>query len=267
MTDTTSQAVVETPAPDANAAPEVATPDSSTGAVDTSERSAKPNGAQKRIDELTWHRRNLERDVAHWRELALKNMQQPAAPESKPEAKPSKKLADFNYDEEAFSEYLVEHAADKAAEKAAAKLREQQEQERKQSSRKDNETKFREREAKFRAEAEDYEDIAYMAPINDIVDVVMAMDEGPRIAYYLGKNPETAARINSLPPHLAAVELGRLDAKLATEREQAKAKPVSKAPPPPPKIDATEPAVSKDPKDMSDTEFAKWRKRQIAQRR
>jgi hypothetical protein len=266
MTDTT-ETVVETTAPDANVTEQVATPESSPGAVDTSDKSAKPNGAQKRIDELTWHRRNLERDVNYWRDLALKNQQQPAV-ETKPQvATAPKKLADFNYDEDAYQAYLEDVVADKAAAKAEARLREKQERESKESIRKDSMTKFREREAKIRAELEDYEDFAYTAPIDNVTDIVMAMDEGPRIAYYLGKNPETAARINSLPAHLAAVELGRLDARLATEREQAKAKPVSKAPPPPPKIDATEPAVDKDPSQMSDVEFAKWRKRQIAQRR
>jgi hypothetical protein len=188
-------------------------------------------------------------------------------PTEQPQKAAPKKLADFNYDEEAFAAYVTETAAQKAAEMAEARLRERQERESKDRSHKENASKFREREAKVRAELEDYEDYAYSAPIDDISDLIVAMDEGPRIAYFLGKNPETAARINSLPPHLAALELGRIDQKLAFEREQAKAKPVSKAPPPPPKIDATEPAVEKDPSQMSDSEFAKWRKRQIAQRR
>jgi hypothetical protein len=270
MTDTTPQAVVETPAPDANAAP-AASADPSPAAVDTSDKSDAPkkDGSQKRIDELTWHRRNAERrnralesEVAELRSLL---QQKPPQEQARPTA--PKKLADFNYDEEAYQAHLEEVVAEKAAAKAEAKLRERQDRDSRERSHKENHTKFREREAKVRAELEDYEDFAYSAPIDEITDLIVAMDEGPRIAYYLGKNPETAARINSLPPHLAAVELGRLDQRLAFEREQAKAKPVSKAPPPPPKIDATEPAVDKDPSQMTDSEFAKWRKRQIAQRR
>jgi hypothetical protein len=261
MTDTTP--VVETTVPDAIAP--VATADPSPAAVDTGESPApKKDGAQKRIDELTWHRRNLERDRNYWRDLAL-SKQQDSAPEAKPtEAVGTKKLADFNYDEEKYAEYV----ADVAAEKAAAKIRAQQEREKTESSRKSNQSKFREREAALRGEIEDYEDVAYTAPIHDhVADLVMSMDEGPRVAYFLGKNPETAARLSSLPPLEAAKELGRIETRLAYEREQAKAKPVSKAPPPPPKIDATEPAVEKDPSQMSDKEFAKWRRNQIAQRR
>lgn len=271
MTDTTSQAVVETPAPDATA---TATPDASAApspaAVDTSDKSGAPrkSGEQKRIDELTWHRRNAERrnralesEVAELRAA----LQKPQA--EQPRAAAPKKLADFDYDEEKFAAYVTETAAEKAAALAEARLRERQERDGKERSHKESAAKFREREAKVRAELEDYEDYAYAAPIDDITDLIVAMDEGPRIAYYLGKNPETAARINSLPPNLAALELGRLDERLANERKQATAKPVSKAPPPPPTIEATEPAVSKDPSEMTDAEFAKWRKRQIAQRR
>lgn len=274
MTDTTTQAVVETPASDANATVTTEAPAApSTAAVDTSEKSAKPDGAQKRIDELTWHRRNQERrnralesENADLRAQLSQRQQQPQA-----ETKTApKKLADFNYDEEAYQAYLEDVVAEKAAAKAEAKLREKQDRERSNSSRKENLTKFREREAKVKAEIEDYLDVAYADDVDisgELSDLIIAMDEGPRIAYYLAKNPETAARLSALPQNLAAVELGRIDARLANEREQAKARPVSKAPPPPPTIEATEPAVSKDPSEMTDAEFAKWRKRQIAQRR
>lgn len=275
MTDTTSQAVVETPAPDATA---TVTPDASAdpspAAVDTSESPApRKSGEQKRIDELTWHRRNAERrsraveaENAELRAQLASRQAQPE-PQSIPASAP-KKLADFNYDEDQFSAYLIEHAAEKAADKAEARLRDKQEQDKQKSTRKDHETKFRASEAKLREEIEDYEDVAYTAPIRDhVAEIVMGMDEGPRIAYYLGKHPETAAQLSALSPLEAAKELGRIETRLAYEREQAKAKPVSKAPPPPPTIEATEPAVSKDPSEMTDAEFAKWRKRQIAQRR
>jgi hypothetical protein len=265
MTDTTP--VVETTVPDAIAPETVANADPSPAAVDTSDKSDKPNGSQKRIDELTWHRRNAERrnrqlesELAQMRE----QLTQRASPTPEQRQEAPKKLADFNYDEEKYAEYV----ADVAAEKAAIKLRALQEREKTESSRKTNQSKFREREAALRNEMEDYEDVAYTAPIHDhVADLVMSMDDGPRVAYFLGKNPETAAKLSALPPLEAAKELGRIETRLAYEREQAKAKPVSKAPPPPPKIDATEPAVDKDPGQMSDAEFAKWRKRQIAQRR
>lgn len=264
MTDTTQQAVVETPAPDANATEQVVKADPSPAAVDTSEKPARKDAVQERIDKLTGKLRQAERERDYERELRLASLQRPEAQPKPAEAKQSlKKLADFEYDEERYAEYVAEVAA----EKAAQKLEQSRTTKESERTRKEQVAKFKELESKFKTEIEDYEDVAYYARIDDhVANLVMAMDEGPRVAYYLGKNPDVAARINSLPDNLAAVELGRIDARLAIEREQAKAKPVSKAPPPPPKIDATEPAVDKDPSQMSDVEFAKWRKRQIAQR-
>lgn len=267
MTDTTQQAVVETPAPDANAT-DVAKADSSPAADDTSDKSEKApkDAVQKRIDKLTWQLRQTERERDFEREQRLTALQRNTETQPKPaEAKQSlKKLADFDYDEERYAEYVAEVAADRAA----RKLEESRTTKESERTRKEQVAKFKELESKFKTEIEDYEDVAYYARIDDhVVNLVMAMDEGPRIAYYLGKNPEVAARINSLDETLAAVELGRIDARLSFEREaKAKSPPVSKAPPPPPTIEATEPAVSKDPSEMSDAEFAKWRKRQIAQR-
>jgi hypothetical protein len=266
-TDTTPQAVVETPAPDANATADAdATAAPSPAAVDTSEKSGGKDPVQKRIDKLTWQLRQTERERDFEREQRLATLQRNVETQPKPaEVKQTlKKLADFEYDEERYAEYVAEVAADRAA----RKLEESRTTKESERVRKERLSRFKELESKFKTEIEDYEDVAYYARIDEhVANLVMAMDEGPRIAYYLGKNPEVAARINSLDDKLAAVELGRIDARLAIEREQAKAKPVSKAPPPPPKIDATEPAVDKDPSQMSDAEFAKWRKRQIAQRR
>lgn len=259
MTDTTPQAVVETPAPDANATADAnANPAPSTGAVDTSDKSAPPkkDGSQKRIDELTWHRRNLEREVEYLRSQ-VRNQAQPAPEPKQATTSAPKKLADFNYDEEAYQAYLE----DVVAEKAAAKLRDSQTRDQNTKAAKERLAKFKELESKFKVDIDDYEDVAHYARIDDhVADLVMDMEEGPRIAYHLGKHPELASRLNSMDAKLAAVELGRIDARLAIEREQAKARPVSKAPPPPPKIDATEPAIEKDPTQMSDKEFAKWRK-------
>jgi hypothetical protein len=262
MTDTTEQ-VVDTTAPDANATP-VAQAAPSPAAVDTSVKSEREDPVQKRIDKLTYRLRQTERERDYERELRLTSLQPKEQPQPAAEkAQPIKKLADFQFDEEAYAEYMT----DVAAERAARKLEDSRTSKESARERKERLSKFKELESKFKTEIDDYEDVAYYARIDDhVAELVMAMDEGPRIAYYLGKNPEVAARINGLSGQLAAVELGRLDQKLAIEREQAKAKPVSKAPPPPPKIDATEPAVSKDPSQMSDKEFAKWRKNQIAQR-
>lgn len=262
MNDTTEQAVVETPAPDASAT-EVAKPESSTGAVETGESSERKDPLQKRFDKLTWQLRQAERERDYERELRLTALQSREQPKPAADSKPAlKKLADFDFDEERYAEYV----ADVAAERAARKLEETRAAKDTERTRKERLVKFKELETKFKTEIDDYEDVAHYARIDDhVVEAVIAMDEGPRIAYYLGKNPDVAARLNSLTDgNLVAMELGRIDARLSFEREaKAKSPPVSKAPPPPPKIEASEGATrvsTTDPesdKTMTDDEWVK----------
>ena len=91
------------------------------------------------------------------------------------------------------------------------------------------------------------------------------------IAYYLANHREEAMQLYQLPPSLAGREIGKIEAKLAKPATATTVVPlvpkVSNAPPPPAKIEADEPQVDRDPAKMSDTEFAKWRRRQIAQRK
>jgi hypothetical protein len=84
------------------------------------------------------------------------------------------------------------------------------------------------------------------------------------LALYLAEHREVATQIAALPPMAAAREMGRIEAKLSAPTP---APVVSKAPAPPPKIEAVNPEVAQDPSTMSDKEFATWRRRQIAQRR
>jgi hypothetical protein len=265
MTDTNQQDVVETPAPDANANAEAtAKPESSPGAGETSEKPGGKDAVQRRFDKLTYQLRQAERERDYERELRLTQLQSKAeGKQPEPKSSAPKKLADFDYDEDRYAEYV----SDLAAERAAEKLEQRQKSKQTDAQRRERIAKFKDSEVKFKAEIDDYEDVAHYARIDDhVADMVMDMDEGPRIAYYLGKNPDIAAKLNRMSGHAVGIELGRIDARLAHEREQAKSKPVSKAPPPPPKIDATEPAVDRDPSQMSDAEFAKWRRKQIAAR-
>jgi hypothetical protein len=50
-----------------------------------------------------------------------------------------------------------------------------------------------------------------------MAQTIQASDNGPDIAYYLGTNPKEADRISRLEPFLQAKEIGRLEAKVASE--------------------------------------------------
>lgn len=68
-----------------------------------------------------------------------------------------------------------------------------------------------------------------------ITNVIMSMDYGPDVFYYLSNNPDEAHKIVNSGAAKATIALGRLEAKFAfAEEEKQKARPiVSKAPTPP----------------------------------
>jgi hypothetical protein len=95
----------------------------------------------------------------------------------------------------------------------------------------------------------------------EFLELAASSDAGAKLIHHLGTDLDEAARIVSLPPLQMAREMTRLEMKLA----QTKAKPVSNAPAPITPIAGVK-ASSKDPSEMTDAEFAKWRRAQIAQR-
>jgi hypothetical protein len=91
----------------------------------------------------------------------------------------------------------------------------------------------------------------------DVIDAALATGEAHKVLYALGKDPDRAAEIISLPPTRMAVAL----TKLATAAPAApKPKPVSAAPAPVTPVNGG-PRVHDDPDKMSMDEWAKWRER------
>lgn len=90
----------------------------------------------------------------------------------------------------------------------------------------------------------------------DSVESILGMDDAHKVIYALGKNPEEASRILSLPPVQQGRELERLSLKAA----QPAPKAVSKAPAPITPLDSSA-TVETDPSKMSMAEWAKWREK------
>lgn len=251
----TPAAPVETDAPVAESAP-------------AAEPEAKPeprDKVQERFDKLTREKYDALRakDALEWELQRLREQAEKAKPEPVAPAK-APSLADYEYDESKYQAAMVQFAAAEARKAALEAI----EAERKQAEVKSRTETWRSREAKFAEKTPDYRDAVAdpTLPINnDMATIIAEMDEGPAVAYYLAKNRDLAEAIHRLPPIAAARELGKIEARLSTPAPVTP--PVSKAPPPPPTLKASEPAIEKDPSQMSDAEFAKWRKRQIAQRR
>jgi hypothetical protein len=189
-----------------------------------------------------------------------------------PLAEKVKTLADFNFDEAQHQAYVVQNAAKAATEAAKRELRAEQEAQRKQSELAQYTTRVKE----FAKDKPDFNEVANYAPISDqIAEMVIRAEQGPEIAYHLGKNPDIATSLSALPPSVAAYELGMLAAQLKYGREAAsKAKALlSTAPPPAPSIagsgdPGTGTVKPDDPSsdNLSDEEWNRRRKKQIERR-
>lgn len=254
--------------------PEVAAPD-------PSEKPADPNVTAngERLDRQTRNWRALETDRDHWRELALRFSQQPqasqpAAPEPA-KTEPTKTLADFEYDESKYAEHLRETLRTSLSQEARAAAKAELAAERERQAAEARKAGYRTRVNEFAKTVEDFDEVAgnpRLAISPDMAEVIQESDDGPALAYYLGKNPDVADKIAQLPPKAAARELGKIEARLAFEREKAKSEKVSKAPPPPPKVDGTAevPANVKpdsaESDSLSDQEWTRRRNKQLARR-
>ena len=264
--DTDTQ--VEIPAPDANATPEVETQaDPSPAKADENKETVSK--VQSRFDELTKHRREAERERDYWREQALTKQREPEPVKVDAELKTE---ADFDFDSAKYQQYVFAEAQKQAVSAAKRELQ----ADRDMQTKAQREASFASRSREFASTVSDFNEVVKNESLRitpEMADVIKDSDDGPALAYHLGKNPDVADRIAQLPPIVAARELGKIEATLAFEREKAKEKPVSKAPPPTPKVDAVESSLRVTPDDpASDTafdaeEWAKRRNKQVAKRK
>jgi hypothetical protein len=123
----------------------------------------------------------------------------------------------------------VDAYAEALAERKAEELLTKREAER---QRMDLVEAYHDREEDARAKYEDFEQVAYnpKLPITEVMaETIQMSDVGPDLAYYLGSNPREADRISKLTPYSQAKEIGKLEAKLASEPVLRK---TTSAPPP-----------------------------------
>lgn len=261
-------------APPAEPATAPETPPAPEGEGDDDEDDKPKGGFQRRIAELTRIRRETERDRDHWRELAMQKAQaQPVEqnadpqPPATPEGAPT--LEQFGFDESKYHQALDAWIAKRAETAAEAKFKalqaEQAEQQRVRE--------FRSREAEFAKTANDYADVVYNPEATitqEMVEAAQASEDGVKLLYHLAKHQDEAKRIAALPPILAAVEIGKIAAKLTAPPPTAPS--VTRAPPPPPRVDddadADLPVKTTDPSSdrLSDDEWAKAELKRISRR-
>jgi len=79
---------------------------------------------------------------------------------------------------------------------------------------------YQEREEAARDKYDDFEQVAYnpKLPITDVMaQTIQSSDIGPELAYYLVSNPKDAERISRMTPLAQAKEIGKIEAKLASD--------------------------------------------------
>lgn len=128
------------------------------------------------------------------------------------------------------------------------------------------------REETARSKYADYNDVVSpqnLGPLlqnQDVFQTLASHEQGPELAYYLGKNPDQVVAIAQMSPYQAAMRIGQL---LASITPEAPTKSASKAPPPisPIRGSGASPAVNYEAR-MQEAEdsgnFDLWRKLKTA---
>ena len=191
--------IAEVPAPEQV---ETASPESDVSTPEVTETVSK-TFTQEELDAAIGKR--LAREQRKWeREQAQRTQQQ--APRSAPVDLPP---VDQFESVEAYAEALADRKADERLQQ-----REVQRQQQEVLS------AYQEREEQARDKYEDFEQVAYNPNLritNVMAEAIQSSDAGPDLAYYLGSNPKEADRISRLSPLVQAKEIGRIEAKLASE--------------------------------------------------
>lgn len=267
MTDETMLETAETTAPVEQAAPEAApveveAPTETPEKPDDAGEHPKPRGwVSSRIKELS-------DDRNYWREMALQRSQGQEPPQQAPQPEQAKipKLEDFQYDEAAYQAAVLDFAARRAEEAVDRRLTEREQRTQAET----REARFQSSVREFAKAHQDFDvdnlySFAHYPVSAPMAEVIKDSESPGDLLYWIGQNREQAEKIARLPPHLAARELGRVEARLELQRESAKrpSRNVTQAPPPTPTVDEGSAGVEKSPDDMTMNEWMKWREKQL----
>lgn len=238
-------------------------------ADDTTAQRSSNKGVGKRIDELTRQRHDALRERDHWREQALRNQRQPeqrqeqASQQDQPPDEPT--MEDHGFDVAAYNRawYEWRKQQDSKAEQKEKDAQAQQERSR----------KYQESVQAFAEEHPDFHDVFHGdLPVSVTMAEAITEAENPAaVAYYLGQNPDEAARIAALNASGVSRAIGRIEAKLesqasppqqaAEQTRQPEQKTVTKAPPPVTTLSGA-PAVVKDLDDLPMAEYDAQRRKE-----
>lgn len=226
--------------------------DSPSSEDDSPAEPPKKKGVQKRIDELTAEK-YAEKRRAEALEAELQRYREQAKPET-PDVGPKPKLEDFGYDEDKYNAAIEQYYSKKSAAEFEARQRQEMTWKQQQEwTQKQSRTL-----AQGAATYADFDQVVSQVPISPTAaEAIVISEKGADVAYFLGKNPGEAARINSLPPIQQVYELARIESRLSAPQPKPK---TTSAPDPVPTVGGRE-RVSKSPDKMSYAEYKAARER------
>jgi len=212
---------------------------------------------QERVNEITRARREAERRAdALERELMAVRQSQPA--QHQPQDAPT--LEAYNGDFNAWSQAITQYAIHQAETRAEARFRNHEQQRSFQQVAEQFDSRSREYEVANPGFSERMEALGHSVQFNpQVLEAIALSEHGPAVVDHLAQHLDEADRLARLPPHIAALQLGRIEAKVSAP----KAKPVTNAPAPAPTLGGGA-AAPKDPDKMTVEEWTAWRRSQLS---
>ncbi|MGH8758328.1 MAG: hypothetical protein ACREVW_02250 [Burkholderiales bacterium] len=242
-------------ASEAGAAPEVDEGETETSEDSGAKPAEKPDGIQRRIDELTRKRYEAEREASYWRGKAEGH--KPEAAQAQAEAEPQQE----SY--ESYEEYVRAVARWEVSQSLATERTRIEHEHRAQAAVRDYDT----RAQAVREKHADFDQVVYnpdLAVSEIMRDAILRSEDGAKLAYHLGQHPEEAAHIANMEPFGQVMAIGRLAAKLdAKPRPTAAA---SSAPAPITPVKASAPATTGLREDLSVDDWMRRRHAQLRKR-
>lgn len=201
----------EDPAPQLEEVPAVETPEQTVKEVQEAEK-PKEDGFQKRINKVTADKWEATRR-AEAAEAKLAEMQAAPAPTQAVEPK----LEDFDYDESKFNSALIDYKVDLKAQS----FNQQQQDTQKEQAQADLTKNFTDNSAKFAEGKADFMEVLGKVPTLQpaVLNELMARDNGPELAYFLGTHSDIADDIIRMNPVAAGIKIGEISRKLAEPKQ------------------------------------------------
>jgi hypothetical protein len=226
-------------------------------------------GVQKRIDELTRQRADAERLAAEQsarldqalkvvEQLTGRNAQEAGKQTEEKDPRPAREQFD---DPDAYDEALIEWSTRRTSAAFVAEAEAKRIEAQTKAYQEEVRTTWEKRRSQALTEMPDYVEVAESPDLQirmPMAGAIVMADNGPQIAYHLGKNPDIAARIAALPANQQVFEMGILAASLKGKKPE-----VSNAPAPIKPLGGHADAVSKAPHEESMEEYAARRKQEL----